>query len=481
MTTPYERMKRLAQEVGANVADMLALGTDNDPNYTGSPKQVAMAEWFAELWKARGFEGRGGVHLRRAHYQILGSPKHNGKPYENNNNDWNYLINAARYARILGLVDPEDIIDRRNPEPHIFLFRPEWHRDEPDFEVTTAPMELPNVALDLASELDENLEPPTGEAFGYIYDDFYQPYHVEVWAEKSTMNDVLEPVCESYSTNLVTGLGFMTFTSVVKLLRRIEDTEKPARILYISDLDKPGGTQLGFWMEKYLPDADIRLQPIVLTPEQVAKYNLSDLAIFDEDTGEEKVELDALEALHPGELGEIVEREIRELRDETLRRRYRQASREADAAVEEALEEALGDELEELEEIRDEARPIVARYQRLLARLSLRMERELGDLPERLEAARHAIEEKASSLEPDLPERPEPEMGDDEDDDWLFDARRDYLDQLLRYKTPEEVARLYERHKVCPECGTEFIAKRRDGKFCSRRCGQRVRRRVKGR
>jgi hypothetical protein len=78
MTTPYEQMKRLAREIGADAADLLALGIDNDPNYTGSPKQVAMAEWFAELWEARGFVGRGGVHLRRAHYQILGSPKHNG-------------------------------------------------------------------------------------------------------------------------------------------------------------------------------------------------------------------------------------------------------------------------------------------------------------------------------------------------------------------------------------------------------------------
>jgi hypothetical protein len=349
-------------------------------------------------------------------------------------------------------------------------------------------MEFPSAAVDLLGELDENLKPPTGDTFGYLYDNFYQPYHVEVWAEKSTQNDVLEPVCRRLGVNLVTGLGYMTITAIVALLRRVEETDKPARILYISDLDKAGqnmpvqvGTQARFWMEKYLPEADIRLQRTVLTPDQVEEHGLSDLAITDEETGEEKIELDALEALHEGVLGEIVEREIDKLRDDSLEVSFSQASDEADEAVEEALEEALGDELAELEDIRDEARPIVERYQRLLARLSARMQRELGDLPARLEGARHAIEEGASSLEVDLPERPELEMPNEDEDGWLVDSRLDYMDQLRRYKTPEEWARVYEKHKVCPECGTEFVAKRRDGVYCSRRCNQRARRRRGGR
>jgi hypothetical protein len=490
----HEEIKRLAREIGADVADVIALSDDNDPNYIGTPGHWEKARWFAALWEARGFRGRGGVHLRRFHYQILGAPKHDGTRYENTHADWQYLLSASRYARILTdengepLVDPEDIIDRRNPEPRIFLQRPSWHTDEPEFEVETAPMELPSVAFDLVGMLDESLKPPEAETWGYLYDDFYQPYHIEVWAEKSTMNDVLDPVCRSYHVNLVTGLGFMTFPAIVAMLRRIAQTGKPARILYISDADKPGkqmpvqvGTQTRFWMDRYLPDADIRLQPIVLTPEQIEKFNLSELAIEDEDTGEMKIELDALESLHPGALGNIVTREIRARRDASLRERFREARDEANAAVEQAMEDELGDELAKLGDIRNEARATMGRYQRLLARLSARMQRELGDLPTRLEETRHAIEEKASSLEVDLPERPESEMDDEDDDSYLFDARRDYLDQLKRYKTPEEWARLFEKHKVCPECGTHFVAKRRNAVYCSHACAQRKRRREKGR
>jgi hypothetical protein len=490
----HEEIKWLAREIGASVADVIALSDDNDPNYIGTPKHWERARWFAALWEARGFAGRGGVHLRRFHYQILGSPKHDGSRYQNTHADWQYLLSASRYARILTdeydepLVNPEDIIDRRNPEPHIYLVPPPWGVEEPDFEVTTAPMRFPGVAFDLLGALAESLEPPEVAVSGYLYDEYYQPYHIEVWAEKSTQNDILDPVCRRYKVNLITGLGYMTFPAIISLLRRIAQTGKPARILYISDFDKPGrqmpvqvGTQVRFWMERYLPDADIRLQPIVLTPEQIEEYGLSELAIEDEETGEEKIELDALEALRPGELEEIVKREIRARRDAALQERLWEARDEADEAAEQALEEALGDELEQLEAIRREAGPIVARYQRLLVRLSDRMARELGDLPARLEETRRAIEEAASSLEVDLPERPEPEMPDEEDDGYLFDASRDYLDQLIRYKTPEEVARLYERHKVCPECGTEFIAKRRDGEYCSRVCAQRARRARGGR
>jgi hypothetical protein len=44
-----------------------------------------------------------------------------------------------------------------------------------------------------------------------------------------------------------------------------------------------------------------------------------------------------------------------------------------------------------------------------------------------------AIREKLGAIEPDLPELPEPEA-EPEDEDWLFDSRRDYLEQLDYYK-----------------------------------------------
>jgi hypothetical protein len=39
-----------------------------------------------------------------------------------------------------------------------------------------------------------------------------QRYHVEVVCEKSTMNDVLIPLCERYGMNLQTGAGELSIT-----------------------------------------------------------------------------------------------------------------------------------------------------------------------------------------------------------------------------------------------------------------------------
>jgi hypothetical protein len=394
----YNQIKALAKQLGCETKNLIALSTDNDPFYVGTPKQIAMAEWFSEVWQERGFVGRGGVHLRRAHYQLLGTAKHNGQLYDNNRNDWNYLINASRYARILGLVDPEDIIDRRNPEPHIYLSPPAFW-ESVGCDVGDIPhLSLPSINADFARMLDYYYLPepkPQLEITGYDYHDFYQPYHVEVWAEKSTMNDVLEPVCRRMAANLVTGLGYMTITSVVALLRRIEDTEKPARILYVSDFDRAGqnmpnqvGTQVAFWMKEYLPDADIRLEPIVLREEQIEKYDLDAMAIEDEETGEEKVELDALEALHPGELGTIVSERIARFKDRALEREYARTRQEARLAAEEALEEALTEHLQSLEEIREEARPILERYEAMLRPIAAEMEAELEPLRAQLEEVR---------------------------------------------------------------------------------------------
>ena len=50
---------------------------------------------------------------------------------------------------------------------------------------------------------------------GYMYAPSDQPYLVEIWIEKSTMDDVLLPLCEELHINLVTSAGFQSITSAV--------------------------------------------------------------------------------------------------------------------------------------------------------------------------------------------------------------------------------------------------------------------------
>jgi hypothetical protein len=96
----------------------------------------------------------------------------------------------------------------------------------------------------------------------------------------------------------------MTITSVISMLRRIHDTGKPARILYVSDFDRAGrkmpnavARQCEFWRPLYAPESDIRLQSIVLTQEQIDEHELPSLEIAEEEGDEptgDVVELDAL-------------------------------------------------------------------------------------------------------------------------------------------------------------------------------------------
>ena len=105
-----------------------------------------------------------------------------------------------------------------------------------------------------------------------------QPYHLEIWVEKSTMDDVLLPLCRRYHVNLVTGLGFMSITSVIGLLNRIVQSGE-RRVLYISDFDPAGdgmptavARQIEYWLAHHALESDIKLTPIALTTEQVAAY-----------------------------------------------------------------------------------------------------------------------------------------------------------------------------------------------------------------
>jgi len=48
----YEMIKQLAKEMGCKVTDLIPLAPQNDPFYTGTPGDWALAEWFAGLWRA---------------------------------------------------------------------------------------------------------------------------------------------------------------------------------------------------------------------------------------------------------------------------------------------------------------------------------------------------------------------------------------------------------------------------------------------
>jgi hypothetical protein len=87
-----------------------------------------------------------------------------------------------------------------------------------------------------------------------------------------------------------------------------------------------------------------------------------------------------------------------------------------------------------------------------------------------------AIEESVTALEPPLPDPPQPVTTDPGDDGWLFDSSREYMEQLKHYKTPDQWQKMHatmrSKHKVCPECGTSFVAVPR-AVYCGGTCRKR--------
>ncbi len=428
-TISYEYIKQLARETGQKVTDLIPLAPQNDPFYTGTPGDWALAEWFAGLWRAFRYVTR--VHIRRVHYQIISQKPQvllpNGKPYENTEECWNILNLASKAARYLHLVDPAAFNDKRNPDPVVYASH---HVYEPQVHAA-----LGLWASDLS--LPDFPELPT-----YQVRDFKgaQRYHLEVWCEKSTMNDVLVPLCRSYSANLQTGLGELSITATLALVRRLQEAEKPARIFYVSDFDPAGQSmpvavsrKIEYFVRTLGLDLDVRVFPVVLTQEQVQYYELPRTPIketerrrggFEDRYGQGAVELDALEALHPGQLQAVVGGYMDCYYDVTLDERVQQVRTQLEGDLSQVWQQVVAGYAEDIESLRRE-------YAQLQADFAGRMER----YSLHLQNTWHSIKSELDLSVPNLGyyALPEPVIAD-ELGDGLYNTEREYLEQIEAYK-----------------------------------------------
>jgi len=482
MTWDYRRIKREAKEQGISVSNLCALAAKNDPFYTGRPSEVAAAEWFADLWWRFGYGT--GVHLRRVHYQIVSQDTPityphrdhpDGKPYENTEGDWGYLCEAGKYARYLGLVSPEAFEDRRNPEAIInarWKSPDDWSYEDPTpgYRVVQEDWdnELPGLP-ELEGLPDELPDLPGFEVTGYTNSWgslVQQSYHVEVWAEKTTMNDVLEPPCRRYRVNLVTGAGEMSITSVVDFMERVRKARRPARILYVSDYDPAGlgmpisvARKIEFFQRQNGDGGlDIRLHPIVLTADQVEEYSLPRVPVKDSDLrkanweahhGKGQTELDALEALYPGKLAEIVKAAILDYYDPDLDSKTREARRNLEEALDaehafvlesyaaeiQEVEGDYADLVEEMDDLRERFAELIKPFQ---AEIDVYRER-LEDIKASWENVQEAVTEDLGAVDVDLGDYPLPEPDlPPESDGLLYISGRGYPEQLEYYQAYRE-------------------------------------------
>ena len=415
-------MSFLARAAGATQSQLLALAPQNDPFSLHQKSRRRNAEWFAEIFERFGFER--GVHVRRVHYRMVSQDNpirrpDNGEAYENTTNCSALLANASRDARYLGLVPAASFIDRRNPEPITFFAPPQpgmvlWRNSglalaepDPDFP------DLPEIAFDGAQHGPQVL--------------------VEVWCEKSTMNDVLEPLARRYGFNLITGLGEMSETSVRLFLKRARAADRPAHIVYISDFD-PGGRSMPVAVSRKIEFAltqadhphEITLDPLALTEEQCHEYRLPRTPIkpterraakLEERFGAGATELDALEALHPGALAKMVRAEVERFIDPDDARRFDMAVAEYRTELRRITEAVHATHADDVDGLRDEYDEMVTFF----SDWQCRAEKVFDGI------ADHLADVEISGFEPPEPRQPDPPP------EPLFASSRNYFDQIAAY------------------------------------------------
>ena len=442
---PNADLKDLAAEHGVRLKDLLVLASQNDPFNSGTPKDRELARWFATDI------GNGTTHVRREHYRRLhreNSAMPDGSPYENTDKVWHTLGSAAKQARYLGLVHPERFTDQRNPPPHVYAHP--LDASEPRVDLEPSYWSLPEI--DTSALGDVYLPLPRLTLEGYEYTPARQPRHVEVWCEKSTMDDVLLPVCERHGVNLTTASGFQSITGSYQLLKRAERHAKDTVVLYISDFDPAGkhmpravARQLEFWSTRLGLRHRVLVQPLVLTVEQVRHYQLPRIPIkdsdrrkgaFEEAFGTGAVELDALEALHPGELARIVEAAILEHRDAALEGDFIRAGGAAYDLVNAASNAACSEYQDELAAFQEEVGLVAGRYQAELDDLAERLDDDMRPYRAKGERLRQAITDRMAEMLTSLalPPEPEPVAPPINADEYLLDTSRDFMTQLREYR-----------------------------------------------
>jgi hypothetical protein len=241
----------------------------------------------------------------------------------------------------------------------------------------------------------------------------------------------------------------MSITSIIHLLTRVARRNKPGRIFYVSDFDPAGdgmptavARQIEFWLDRHAMRLDIKLNPVALTRGQVIAHRLPRIPVketdrrkahFEERYGDGAVELDALEALHPGVLAHIVQQQIQHFRAEDLADKLAEAKRGAEEELQALWEERIEPYRNHLDTLQEQVREVTERYQARLEQLGQEMDGELAPYQTALTALRQAIRREVDTLDVVLSELPEP-TGEPEKTSWLFDSNRDYFEQLAVYQ-----------------------------------------------
>jgi hypothetical protein len=344
------------------------------------------------------------------HYALLERIKPNGKPYMNTEKDWTWLQeHAGKAARWLGYIPFDRIVDQRNAEPVVRIFRPPGR-----------PWPYLTVGLDVEIPDSDDLVPRIG------IDNFEaaQPYKLVFFGEKSSLADVLGPLATRRQADLYLPTGEISDTLLYQMARIGAEDGRPMMVFTFSDCDPAGwqmpisiGRKLMALRDGWFPDLTFEVRRVGLTPDHVRAYGLPSTPLKDTELradkwrdamGVQQTEIDALASLRPELLERIALEAVAPFYDETLDRRVVQARAAWVEEAQEIVDESMGTEL---------------------GRIRAEAAEKLETMRAEIDAINQALQIDADDF--DLPEAhvPRPLLGETPNGKPLVDSRWSFLEQ----------------------------------------------------
>lgn len=448
-----EFMADMRNRTGLPVKELLVLSGNKDPFNQGSELDHTKAAWFAAIWEEanrKAYERGAPDRLRGLHYFVANIPDANGNRrtlwdgsvYENSKACWGYLEAAATLARQLEYIPFDAFRDAQNT----------WEINRKGGREVPGSVEASIYASLTLPEIKFEYNAPDLETYtSSIYPEMH-PMLTELWVEKSGAALALRYLCERHAVNLRYGKGYASITQINDFIQRAHKAGKPGIILYVSDFD-PAGNNMPRQAARYCEfvaklmrergeePPRLFVHSVALTADQVRAYDLPPIPFENEKQRQEyeqrhglagKTEIDALMALHPGELEAIVEREIKALKDPSLSAKMRDYNDETIEALEEAKARAFARHTDELRALQDEIDALnTPEFQAIRAKVEAMRD----DLEQRVESLRQTLHDEFWQEVQTTPMPPMPNASVAIDPSgFLFDSERDYLDQLEYYK-----------------------------------------------
>jgi len=441
-------LKNLSRKYKCDVRELVALTKKNDPFYILA-SQVKCAEWLYKLWRK---EGCPRTHPRAFYYRTIEKKYKlpDGKNFGKNIvNFWTRIQEGFKYARLLGLINDDNIIDAKNPDG-IETGNFDEHKG-----VNCDYYSVPEVYGDEYEDDNDILRKIINKITDCFTINFnsalFQPFYIELWAEKSGV--IPEHIARKYNATIrPAGAGEFSLDMCYQAVKRAKELNKPLFVFVISDFDTKGidmpksaARKIEFYAKRDGVTAYVK--HILLTQKQCEKYNLPEIPskepkgdsagakgyrtqtkTFCERTGRKATEINSFLAREPDAYDEIIHHNVSLCFDEEMDDKTYDLQREIREKIKEFVAELIGNNKEE----------ILTNYKKLrkaeeeLQEFVNQKKEELGisNLREEYETV---VSVDTDSILQELDyEMPVPEFKEPED--VVLDTNLDYMDQIKLYK-----------------------------------------------